>query len=347
MADLPDRVGEASNRDAAPTSADDGAFRDDGGGFARWVPQLPSRRSVQIAVGSAILLAVLYAGLMLAYYLDGAGGAYDAQRYDSTAPAGGVLVSLTTRAVDPVAQTMTIDLRVVVDKTLDTNGYEFGQQSPTRNLVVTIHTFDEHNSLDELGFSYPQGKPILGQPVTLSFTGYIRDWPLDRYRTTVEALATAGQTSLPVVVSLAGSVQNWSLSATPVDPAAPADSKSRLYQLEYSRSLGTILFGGAVVLVLITLPILGLTVAIAVYRGRRKLEPAFLSWLAALLFATVPLRNFLPGSPPAGSWVDVSVILWVLIGLVGALVFGVRVWWRDSAPINPDSSAPWHRQGPG
>lgn len=187
---------------------------------------------------------------------------------------------------------------------------------------------------------------MLAQSVTLSFSGYIRDWPLDRYSTTVEALATAGQTALPVDVSPAGSVQNWSLSATPVNPAAPVGSKTRFYELEFSRSLGTILFGGAVVLVLSTLPILGLTVAIGVFRGRRKLEPAFLSWIAALLFATVPLRNFLPGSPPAGSWVDVAVILWVLIGLIIALVFTVRTWWRNSAPARPSRSNPRPPVGP-
>lgn len=57
---------------------------------------------------------------------------------------------MTTRAVDPVAQTMTVDLRVVLDKTLDTNGFVFGQQRPIRTVVVTILTFDENNPLDEL-----------------------------------------------------------------------------------------------------------------------------------------------------------------------------------------------------
>lgn len=282
-------------------------------------------------------MTVLYAGLMVIYYLDGSGGTYDSPRAETAPPAGGVLVSLTTRAVDPLAQTMTVDLRVVLDKALDSdaNYSGLGQQSPNHNLVVTLRTYSERNALDELNISYPQGKPLLPQSVTLSFTGYIRDWPLDRYRTSIETLATAGETGrtpLPVALSLAGSVQNWSLSATPSDPTAPIDSKEQLYELDFSRSLGTILFGGAVVLVLVTLPILGLTVAIGVFRGRRRLEPAFLGWIAALLFATVPLRNFLPGSPPAGSWVDVAVVLWVLIGLIIALILTVRTWWRNSSP---------------
>ena len=71
---------------------------------------------------------------------------------------------------------------------------------------------------------------------------------------------------------------------------------------------------------------------INVYRGRRKFEPAFLSWIAALLFATMTIRNFLPGAPPAGSWVDVAVVIWVMVALTVALFFGVGSWWRYSRP---------------
>ena len=81
--------------------------------------------------------------------------------------------------------------------------------------------------------------------------------------------------------------------------------------------------GAAIVLILISLPFLALWVVINVYRGRRKFEPAFLSWIAALLFATMTIRNFLPGSPPAGSWVDIAVVIWVMIALTVALCFGV------------------------
>ena len=47
-----------------------------------------------------------------------------------------------------------------------------------------------------------------------------------------------------------------------------------------------------------------------------------------MLFATIPIRNFLPGSPPPGSWVDVTIVLWVVVALGVALVFGVGSWWR-------------------
>ena len=72
----------------------------------------------------------------------------------------------------------------------------------------------------------------------------------------------------------------------------------------------------------------GLTVAIVAYRGIRKVEATLMSWMAAMLFATIPLRTFLPGSPPIGSWVDYLVVLWVVAGLVLGLVIYVLAWLR-------------------
>ena len=49
----------------------------------------------------------------------------------------------------------------------------------------------------------------------------------------------------------------------------------------------------------------------------------------AMLFAIMPLRNFLPGSPPPGSWIDQALVLWVLIGLVVAMTIFIFAWWRS------------------
>jgi hypothetical protein len=53
------------------------------------------------------------------------------------------------------------------------------------------------------------------------------------------------------------------------------------------------------------------------------------TWYGAMLFAIVPLRNILPGSPRYGSWIDQAIVLWVLIGLVGAMAQFLLGWWRQ------------------
>jgi hypothetical protein len=50
-----------------------------------------------------------------------------------------------------------------------------------------------------------------------------------------------------------------------------------------------------------------------------------------MLFAVVPLRNFLPGSPPTGAWIDQTIVIWVLLGLAVAMVIYIVAWYRDRA----------------
>jgi len=47
-----------------------------------------------------------------------------------------------------------------------------------------------------------------------------------------------------------------------------------------------------------------------------------------MLFAVIPIRNFLPGSPPPGAWIDQALVTWVLIGRAMALY--MVTWYRQS-----------------
>ncbi len=45
--------------------------------------------------------------------------------------------------------------------------------------------------------------------------------------------------------------------------------------------------------------------------GRMRLDLSVASWITAMLFALLPIRGFLPGDPPVGSWIDMLVFFWV------------------------------------
>lgn len=64
--------------------------------------------------------------------------------------------------------------------------------------------------------------------------------------------------------------------------------------------------------------------------GKKKFVPPFLGWYAAMLFAVVPIRNILPGSPPTGARVDQALVLWVLIAPIVAMVLYIAAWHRHS-----------------
>jgi len=46
----------------------------------------------------------------------------------------------------------------------------------------------------------------------------------------------------------------------------------------------------------------------------------------------VPLPNVLPGAPPAGAWIDLAVVVWVLVSLAAAMVLYIAAWWRQTRP---------------
>ncbi|MGZ6879841.1 MAG: DUF4436 family protein [Mycobacteriaceae bacterium] len=104
------------------------------------------------------------------------------------------------------------------------------------------------------------------------------------------------------------------------------------YRMSVRRALSTAVFGIVICGVLIAIAGLGLWVAVQTLRDRRKFQPPMTTWYAAMLFAVVPLRNALPGLPPFGAWIDVTIVLWVIVALVIAMLLYIMCWWRHLRP---------------
>lgn len=169
-------------------------------------------------------------------------------------------------------------------------------------------------------------------PIQTSFVmeGRIENWPFDRYAVrsvmmAIEEDADGESVPLPTTVHTSKrGIPGWDIAVTETqlgDGVLAVD-------IAVTRSGSTIAFGIVLLSLMVIIPVLVLTVAIVVLRGRRKVEVTVMGWIGAMLFATIPLRNFLPGSPPIGSWIDYLIVLWVLAGLVGGLVLFVIAWLR-------------------
>jgi len=59
-----------------------------------------------------------------------------------------------------------------------------------------------------------------------------------------------------------------------------------------------------------------------------------------MLFAVMPLRNALPDAPPIGSWIDVTVTLWVIAVLVISMLLFISCWRPE--PNGRSSVGPGH-----
>lgn len=174
--------------------------------------------------------------------------------------------------------------------------------------------------------------------VPLTIAGQIERWPFDQYRSgliEVEIFYGPDTDRAPahVPVTFVDHLSGWQLTATRPQADGP-------YRLQLRRSLSTAAFAIVILGVLITIASLAVFVAVQTARDRRPFQPPMTTWYAAMLFAVVPLRNALPGSPPFGSWVDITVVIWVLVALVASMVLYIGCWWRHLTPPAPAAAPP-------
>jgi hypothetical protein len=163
-------------------------------------------------------------------------------------------------------------------------------------------------------------------PVPLTLAGHVERWPFDLYHSgpiEVQLFRGSGTQNPPELIPLKfiDHLSGFKVSATKA-------GEHQVYRLNVRRAESTALFGIVVCGVLIGIAVLGLFVAIQTLRNRRKFQPPMTTWYAAMLFAVVPLRNALPGSPPFGAWIDVTIVLWVIVALGAAMLLYIVCWWR-------------------
>jgi hypothetical protein len=185
---------------------------------------------------------------------------------------------------------------------------------------------------------YPKGKAPAQLSTTVEAHGDPGNWPFDTYSTepiSADAFVGSGDNlkKVPARVEVTGELDGWDVSVNRVhDPAAlptQRGSDNGNVVITLKRAKGPLIFDLGICIVLIALPTLALLVAIPMALGRRKFLPPFATWYAANLFAIVPLRNILPGAPPAGSWIDQAIVQWVLIGLITAMSLYIVAWVRQ------------------
>lgn len=144
-----------------------------------------------------------------------------------------------------------------------------------------------------------------------------------------KAEAAADEGSVPIGVDFFGSIPGLKIQA---EKTAQTDEDLVGIDMEFERASTVKFFSLFVMAVMwgVTLVVLLMTFSI-VMRGR-KIEVGMFSFLAALLFAFVALRNAQPGSPPIGSFSDYISFFWAEILIALCLLTIIAVWvYRPAA----------------
>ncbi|CAM4130879.1 hypothetical protein MB901379_00979 [Mycobacterium basiliense] len=165
-------------------------------------------------------------------------------------------------------------------------------------------------------------------PVPLTLAGQINRWPFDHYRSgPIEVELFHGAETAPerVPVTFVNHLSGWDVDVS-------GSNGHGGYRVKLERSSSSAAFGIVILGVLVAIAALGVFVAVQTVRDRRKFQPPMTTWYAAMLFAVVPLRNALPGAPPFGGWIDITIVVWVIVVLVISMMLYISCWWRHLSP---------------
>lgn len=235
-----------------------------------------------------------------------------------------VLVRL--EKLDTVANRLTVKVLVIPEESM------FDKRLDVLKTDTAVR-MDPPNDLGDL--QYPAGKSPAQVATTIEAHGNPNNWPFDSYSTdTLSADVLVGQGDarryIPARVEVTGGLDGWDVGVQRVGEASQDSDRADNVIITLHRAKGPLIFDLGICLVLFALPALAFAVVIQVALGRRKFVPPFVTWFAALLFAVIPIRNFLPGAPPPGAWIDQVLVLWVLIALVAAMALYMLTWYRQS-----------------
>src|ERR1700742_969714 len=167
-------------------------------------------------------------------------------------------------------------------------------------------------------------------PVPLTLARDVEGWPFDSYDTgpiTVELFTGPAQVPERANLTFVDRLTGWKVHVTRVNNA----NASSPYEVELQRSASTMVFAIVVLCIFVAIAAVGLFVAIQTIRDPRRFQSTMTTWYAAMLFAVVPLRNALPGSPSFGSWIDLTIVMWVLVALVVSMLLYIGAWWRATS----------------
>ncbi len=248
-----------------------------------------------------------------------------------TPPDDGMLYSLTPQSVNAATDRISANIEI----------QDFGPLADantglsTRDLTLVVTANDGRRT-----FALGAGEIPSPIPLQLITDGFIEQWPFDSHSVVVSFLTLRDDdgtlSAVPTYICGSAHVPGWTFTSTEVEGRGDLVIDGRsvdALQITATRSVPIIAFGVVLIALMIVMPILVLTVATLIYTGRRKVEPSLMSWTAAMLFATIPLRTFLPGSPPIGSWIDFVIVLWVIFALVSGLAIYVAAWVRWSPKL--------------
>ncbi|KAJ3266903.1 hypothetical protein HDU77_009363 [Chytriomyces hyalinus] len=188
-------------------------------------------------------------------------------------------------------------------------------------------------------FTYTKGSVLTIQTVTVPITGDPSLYPFDKWFSYVQVFASfipANQTKsqgLPVVLELSGAPNGFSTSFEFFD--VHSTELDAYADINITRSKTTKALAILIAVAMWALSLCSVALAITLWAYEKKVEPPFIVFTAALLFALPGLRNAMPAAPAMGVLVDQIVLVWGMALLSMSLVVYYLRFITSVVPAKP------------
>ena len=159
----------------------------------------------------------------------------------------------------------------------------------------------------------------------IAVSGIATDYPFDRYISNIELhVADADGTELPTSITVLNTDSFFRVSTA----QGRAPSGGTMIDLNIRRSMPTLVFAIFIMVLMLGLALAAAVAAHYVLYWKRGLVWGACSMLAGILFALIPLRNAVPGTPPIGSVIDFGSFFVaeaiISLSLISGIVIGFR-----------------------
>ncbi len=200
-------------------------------------------------------------------------------------------------------------------------------------------------SLDIVGatgtasYRYAAGDRISPVEVTIGMSGDVNSYPFDSYHSPFGVVATASPPTSnepgpappapPTLLAFDGTLSGYQVTAKPITDHAQPD----LLRLDLSINRAPLTRAFAILILLLQalLAAAAAALAIVVWTRHRRIEITMMTWLAALLFAIVPLPSAMPGAPAIGALVDELVFFWA-VTIIAMSLLSILIQWIRRPP---------------
>ncbi|KAA2257545.1 DUF4436 domain-containing protein [Solihabitans fulvus] len=279
----------------------------------------------------AVAIVGLLTGVSLwVYTIERSNGQTQILMGDSNSP-DRLDIAVFVQKVDASAQELSAQVEV------HPQGKLLDEQTGWLKHDLTIYT----NAIKGDTLSFKQGKNISVSDLKMALhEGVVTDYPFDSYSMDFGFVAMVGTEVVPVSVTFVNADSFFKIKPG----GQKHDGGSLEFSASASRSTGTMAFAIFIMVFMWGLSLAAVIAAWFATGGKRGLLWPSLSFMGALLFALVPLRNALPGAPPIGSVVDFSAFFMaealISISLITTVVFGFHTERKNEKKKQQEEERP-------